>query len=127
MAIFGGPNTFEPSDREPATAAARSVPSLETGPRSGQRLPLQALVYKTERGVRVRLPVRAEHVWVEKETFVYEEAVIQEQQVEETVHAVGHVRREELRTSTRGDLAETQPIPLSAAAQEELRRRGRRP
>jgi stress response protein YsnF len=104
MALYGGTNMFEPSRREPATAAARTTPSLETGPRSGQRLPLQALVDRTERGVRIRLTVRAEHVWVEKEAFVYEDVVVQQRPVEETVHAVGRVRNEELRTDERGDL-----------------------
>jgi stress response protein YsnF len=39
---------------------------------------------RTERGWRVRIPVQREHVWVEKQSVVYEEVDISRESLEPT-------------------------------------------
>jgi stress response protein YsnF len=70
----------------------------------GARLPLQAHVETTAFGCTVRLPVRAEHVSVEKWPVVVEEVIVHTAQVDDTVHLNETIRREELHVDTTGDV-----------------------
>ena len=75
-------------------------------------LPLQARIEPAPRGWTIRLPVRAEHVRVEKQTFVAEEVVVRTRPVQDTVRVDETVRREEVRVETTGDVDPTVPIDV---------------
>lgn len=67
-------------------------------------LPLQASLEWSLDGCTVSLPVRAEHVTVEKWPVVVEEVVVHTDQVVETAHLTETVRHEEARVVTEGDV-----------------------
>ena len=70
----------------------------------GTVLPLEAHLETTAHTCTIRLPVRAEHVTVEKWPVVVEEVVVHTAQVDDSVRVGGSVRREELRVDTEGDV-----------------------
>lgn len=82
----------------------QAIPVGERIARSGPQLPLQARIETSLLGTTVRLPVRAEHVTIEKRPVVVEEVVVRTTQVQEEARLTDTVRREELRVETEGDL-----------------------
>jgi len=73
----------------------------EDRPGDGRRarsdhLPLDARVERVGSGWRVRLPVRAEQVHVEKQSFVTEQVVVLKRWTEEQASVDADLRREEL-------------------------------
>ncbi len=60
------------------------------------RLPLEARVERAGSGWRVRLPVRAEEVQVEKQSVVAEHVVVRRRTAEERARVDAALRREEL-------------------------------
>jgi len=77
-------------------------PDSDHADRDRRVLPLDHVVERLGRGWRVRLPVRAEQVTVNKRTFVAEEVVVRARPVEDVVRVDETVRREELRVDTSG-------------------------
>jgi hypothetical protein len=69
----------------------------------GQYLGLDARTQLRPGGLTIRLPVRAEHVTVEKRTMVAEEVVIRRDQVQAVERVSDAVRRERLEVETVGD------------------------
>jgi hypothetical protein len=100
--MFTG-DAYRRDEVAPLLLAGRSVTSPPTIIR-GARLPLQAQVETTALGCTIRLPVRAEHVSVEKWPVIVEEVVVHTAQVDDTAHLAETVRREELRVDTEGDV-----------------------
>jgi stress response protein YsnF len=74
----------------------------------GTRLPLEAHVETTTHTCTIRLPVRAEHVTVEKWPVVVEEVVVRTAQLDDSVRVGDSVRREELHVDARGDVDVTE-------------------
>ena len=99
------------AEREPGPAGA---PSLCPPARTGPLLPLQASVNPSSGGWaggwEITLPLRAEHVTIEKQSVVVEEVVVRRRPLEEVVHLENTVELERLRLETRGDLEATRPI-----------------
>ncbi len=63
-------------------------------------LPLEAYATAASaRGWNIRLPVRAEHVTIEKQVVVYERVDVRRHEIEEQARVQSDVRREELRVS----------------------------
>jgi uncharacterized protein (TIGR02271 family) len=60
-------------------------------------LPLQSSLLPRNNGWAIRLAVRAEHVEVEKQLVVYEQAIVRRYAVEDTERIEATLRREELR------------------------------
>lgn len=60
---------------------------------------------------RIRLPVRAERITLDRETVVAEEVLLEAEQVEDVAHVTGTVRREELGVDVAGDLYTSRPMP----------------
>lgn len=85
---------------------AHSVPTRSAEPSRGDRrtIPLEAVPTSTGHGWAIRLSVRAEQVTVEKQVVVSEEVVISGRQVGDVARLEAEVRREELRTSTEGEI-----------------------
>jgi len=103
--MFGTP----PSHEETRRADEGHPGNGHTIVRDGPQLPLEARVETSLRGTTIRLPVRAEHVTVEKRAVVVEEVHVRTAQVEEVAHLTDTVRREELRLETEGRLEVAQP------------------
>ena len=76
------------------------------------RLPLDARVERAGSGWRVRIPVRAEQVHVEKQSVVAEQVVVRKRTTEERARLDADLRREELEVDSDGASAydETEPI-----------------
>src|SRR5436305_15246807 len=74
----------------------------------GTPLALDARVDWSPLGCTISLPVRAEHVTVEKWPVVVEEVVVRTTQVEDTAHVDETLRHEELRVDTEGDVRVTE-------------------
>ena len=74
----------------------------------GSLLPLQAHVETTPYSCTIRLPVRAEHVSVDKRPVVVEEVLVHTAQVDDSVRLEDTVRREQLRVETEGDVDVTE-------------------
>ena len=70
----------------------------------GTRLPLEAQVETTMHTCTIRMPVRSEHIVVEKVPVVVEEVVVRTARLDDSVRIGGSVRREELRVDTEGDV-----------------------
>ena len=102
--------TGEPYRRDELTT--RSQEPRPTGGRPGlprgTRLPLEAEVETTAFGCNIRLPVRAEHVTVDKRPVVVEEVAVHTTQVDDSVHVDDTVRREGLEVDTAGDVRVTE-------------------
>ena len=114
--MFDGPRSDEAAP-DSAPEAARA-PTLQRSGRSGPPLPLEARVEPARGGWTIRLPVRREHVTVDKQPVVVEEVAVQVRHVQDLVRLEDTVRREELRAETEGDLEVTQPIEVGGAQTE---------
>jgi stress response protein YsnF len=68
-----------------------------SAPGAAGQLPLEASAASAERGWSMRLPVRAEHVAIVKETVVYERVAVRRRTINERARVDASVRREELR------------------------------
>lgn len=79
-------------------AAGESTMGRSTGP-----LQLEASVVPWERGWLVRLPVRAEHIQIDKQVVVYERAEVRRHQTEATERVGASIRREQVRVEVEGD------------------------
>jgi uncharacterized protein (TIGR02271 family) len=66
-------------------------------------LPLEASPAQWERGWRVRLPVRAEHIELEKQAVIYERVAVHRREIDQLDHIDATARREELRVKAEGD------------------------
>ena len=66
-------------------------------------LPLESSVPTWERGWTVRLPVRAEHVTVEKQVVAYERVAVRTHAIDDLARMEATVRREELRVDVQGE------------------------
>jgi len=78
--------------------------SEESSTAGRNTLPLEAVPISTALGWSIRLPVRAERVTVSKEVVVRERVVVRRGKVADVAHVEAEVRREELRTSTEGEI-----------------------
>jgi uncharacterized protein (TIGR02271 family) len=67
-------------------------------------LPLEAVPISTAHGWSIRLPVHAERVTVSKDVVVRERVVVCRRELADVAHVHAEVRREELRTSTEGEI-----------------------
>jgi hypothetical protein len=104
--MFAG-DAYQRDEVAPRYPAAREGTVPATLPR-GTRLPLQALVETTAYGCTIRLPVRAEHVRVDKWPVVVEQVLVHKAQVDDTVRLDESVRREALRVDAEGDVRVTE-------------------
>ena len=68
-----------------------------------EALPLEASPTQWERGWRIRLPVRAEHIELEKQAVTYERVVVRSREIHQLDHIDATARREELRVKVEGD------------------------
>ena len=100
--MFSG-DAYRRDEVAPRQTDGRSATGRPTISR-GSILPLQAQVETSVLGCTIRLPVRAEHVSVEKWPVVVEEVIVHTAQVDDTAHLTETVRREELRVDTQGDV-----------------------
>jgi stress response protein YsnF len=103
---------FDPDPSPYRATDFEDEPAAASGPYGGQRgsaLPLAAQPLRTERGWTVRLPVRAEHVWVEKRAQAVEQVTVRLRRVEDTQHRIETVRREAADVSYAGDPEATRP------------------
>ena len=66
-------------------------------------LPLEASAAQWKRGWRVRLPVRAEHIELEKQAVIYERVVVHRREIDQLDHIDATARKEELRVKVEGD------------------------
>lgn len=105
--MFSG-DAYRRDEVAPPRPDERSTTGQPAASRRGARLPLQAHMETTAYGCTIRLPVRAEHVTVEKWPVVVEEVIVHTAQVDETVHVQEGVRREELRVDAEGDVHVTE-------------------
>ena len=71
---------------------------------SGRRLPLEAKVDSSFIGWTIRLPVRAEHIRLEKQPVVVEEVIIRRERRMDVVHVDETIQRERLRVETEGEV-----------------------
>jgi len=78
-------------------------------------LPLGAQPLRTPSGWSIRLRVRAENVWVEKQAHAVEEVTVRLRRVEDLKRRVATLRREELDVSVEGNLETTRPVTPPAA------------
>ena len=92
------------SEADPSVYDVQPVGLAEPDDDVRDPLPLQARIERGLTGITVRLPVRAEHVTVEKQTVIAEEVVVRTGEVTEVERLSDTVRREELRVDTEGDL-----------------------
>jgi uncharacterized protein (TIGR02271 family) len=100
-----------PADR-PFPGAHSAVPGRRTLPFSSEEssagsrntLSLEAAPVAAAHGWSIRLPVRAEQVAVTKEVVVRERVVVRRREIADVAQVQGEVRREELRTSTEGEI-----------------------
>ena len=89
------------------------VGAAETAPRSPQtrvrsrRLPLEGRAVPWDRGWEIRLPLRAEHVVLEKQLVATERVTVRRGQVTEAVRLDETVAREELRVGAAGEVEVT--------------------
>jgi stress response protein YsnF len=93
MAVTSGqsPETYRTESRlDPAAGADPGFPTRSS-------LAFEGTVDRTPAGWIVRIPVRAEDVWVEKQTFVMEEVRVRRDGQMHTAQVEGQTRREELR------------------------------
>jgi hypothetical protein len=67
-------------------------------------LPIETVPISTAHGWSIRLPVRAERVTVSKDVVVRERVVVRRREIADVAHMEAEVRREELRTSTEGEI-----------------------
>jgi len=79
-------------------------------PSRGSTLPLGAQPLRTPCGWSIRLPVRAEQVWVEKQARAVEEVTVRLRRVEDLERRVATLRREELDVSSDGNLEATRRV-----------------
>ncbi len=89
-----------PDDGDRPRHARADDDSLECHRRHLRRGSVAALGGQLERGSAgwvVRVPLRAEHVTVERQTYVVEEVAVRTAPVEDTTRVEEAVRREELR------------------------------
>jgi len=97
-----------PESRAPDTPFA-GAHSQVPGPRgdplesTAERLPLESSEVAWERGWSVRLPVRAEHILVDKQLVVYERVIVRRHQIDDLARVDANVRREQLRVEVDGD------------------------
>jgi len=88
-----------------AVPGAHSMPGTSVHADGGRTtLALEAAPVATGHGLLIRLPVRAERVTVSKQVAIYERIVVRRRAVADVARVHGEVRREELRTSTQGDV-----------------------
>ncbi|MGI9147933.1 MAG: DUF2382 domain-containing protein [Chloroflexota bacterium] len=66
-------------------------------------LPLESSPLRWERGWTIRLPVRVEHITLDKQVVVYERVLVRRQEIEERARVQASVRKEELRVSVDQD------------------------
>lgn len=83
--------------------AATGQSGDDSGDDARRTLTLEAKVESLARGWRVRLPVRAEHIRIDKRTIVAEEVIVRTAPVQDTVQFNETVRREELRVEADED------------------------
>jgi hypothetical protein len=84
------------ASRRIAELQGETRPVWLPGGRLGPLLPLEAQIERSNGGWRIRLPVRAEQVKVEKRVVVAEEVRIWKDRVPEVARVEGDVHREEL-------------------------------
>ncbi|MCA1647610.1 MAG: DUF2382 domain-containing protein [Chloroflexi bacterium] len=89
-----------------AVPGTHSLPTTGADSSAGGRttLPLEAAPSTAGRGWAIRLAVRAEHITVSKEVVVRERVVVRRRAVADVARVVADVGREELRTSTEGEI-----------------------
>jgi hypothetical protein len=86
--------------------ASEPLPPYSSGrQRPRRRLPLEGQAVRWAGGWEVRLPLRAEHVVVDKETVIAERVTVRRGLVTDVVRVQDTVAREELRVESSGDLA----------------------
>ncbi len=74
-----------------------------TAQRPAERLPLESPAVAWEPGWSIRLPVRAEHILVDKQLVVYERVIVRRHQIDDLARVDANVRREQLRVEVDGD------------------------
>ncbi len=86
--------------------AFQSLPATPDDSSAGGRktLPLEAVPISAAHGWSVRLTVRAEQVSVTNNVVAYEHVVVRRHEVADVARMEAKVRREELRTTTEGDI-----------------------
>jgi hypothetical protein len=82
--------------------------------RSDRPLPLERPLQRLACGWAIRLPVRADHVRIEKRTVIVERVTVRRAPIADTVRVDDRIRREEVRIETGGDVEATQPLGESA-------------
>jgi uncharacterized protein (TIGR02271 family) len=85
------------SDARGTESRAGEEPRLDRANSNRQSLAFEGTVDRTPTGWIVRVPVRAEEVWVDKQTFVAEEVRVSRDEQVRTKEVEGQTRREELR------------------------------
>ena len=94
---FPGAHSQVPGQRHES-----APPLLQDAKSSPRRLPLGSAGAPWERGWRIRLAVRAEHVEVDKRVVGYERLRIARRQTDDVARVTATVRREELRVDRTG-------------------------
>jgi hypothetical protein len=105
MQPSSGPSDLPfPGAHSQVTGKPLEIDGSTTPPLSVRRLlPLDASApVRGEAGWVVSLPVRAEHVEVEKRVVVYERVLVQRGEVDDATRVEAEVRREALRVDTDG-------------------------
>ena len=75
---------------------------------SGAELRLEASTVNSDRGWAVRLPVRREHIVIDKQVVVYERVVLRRADLQDVTRVDSTVRREQTIVAVEGD-AEVTP------------------
>lgn len=95
-----------PGARSTVPGAHSLSPGGEPSSAAGDRrtLPLQAAPGSAPTGWSIRLPVRAEEITVSRNVFVRERVLVRRERMADVEHVAADVRREELRTSSEGNV-----------------------
>ena len=79
----------------------------------GAELRLEATAVNSDRGWAIRLPVRREHIRIDKQVVVYERVVLRRDDIQDVTRVDSTVRREQLKVAVEGD-AEVTPAGARA-------------
>ncbi|MDQ6673914.1 MAG: YsnF/AvaK domain-containing protein [Chloroflexota bacterium] len=94
---FPGARSQVPGLRYEGSEAAQREPAAQ------RSLELESTPTTSERGWSVRLPVRAEHISVDKQVVVYERVLVRRREIEDLAQVQGTVRKEEPRVTVDRD------------------------
>jgi uncharacterized protein (TIGR02271 family) len=91
----------------PGQRHENQVPTAQDAEKRPRQLPLESAGVPWERGWLIRLPVRAEHVEIDKRVVVYERVSVGRRETADLAHVSANVRREELRVDRTGNVGPT--------------------